>query len=694
MTPLQINVLSGLLQNQGLQVNPTAAGYYGTISNTGVYSLIGSLNTDTVLNNCTRSIIEGVAGTSYYSGLITIGANTIPALGNSRPPTYTLTDSVVNYGFIGRIALQALYELNQINTPPTVSSPNTLNLSRFAQAFQQAFAWKNNINSIVVAANNATTFRQGTYSNMNDLITADITGITLATQLWGNDLINIGRAIDLSQIEQFGNPAILLKTMTEYNAVTEAVSLAMGSQLSNSEIEAAKGGNAEQQTQSTLYACFKLITGGDLQTVLDILNVKTSGLNSLADLLNPMMMFPNSYTTLTFPMYGASTGASKNYDFIYTNGGVNPRVPTYFADRLRGVLPSNLAAAAYAFSISLQQVKNIKNMTIGPFAQVVANIETTKDLPLANNPGSPASIAASQFLTNTLATGTGPNGTYTMSSFFGCLSGQNYNSLFAQIQELIQSLTTTTLATIYQNLYTAVHNAPAPVPPPVPPAPTPPDPYTNIIALIAAANAEIAAIRAAKPTESAQLNTLYSQLGTQFQTELNLLAQVIGGPGNIISYPATNPVTIQGFTDSISGGYADDTDLGQAAPTLEAIADLTNLTGQSIVALMRRTRNATRVTTIGGELEDQIDTAMVTPIGTPIPDELPNNQKPNCTVLDAATSSAPPGFVTNADYDSTVPVNLNILSQSCNSSMTANSIYTAPEAQAEVEICNCDCWKI
>jgi hypothetical protein len=97
---------------------------------------------------------------------------------------------------------------------------------------------------------------------MNDLITSDITGITLATQLWGNDLINIGRAIDLSQIEQFGNPAVLLKTMTDYNAVTEAVSLAMGSQLSGSEIEAAKKGEAEQQTQSTLYACFKLITGG------------------------------------------------------------------------------------------------------------------------------------------------------------------------------------------------------------------------------------------------------------------------------------------------------------------------------------------------------------------------------------------------------------------------------------------------
>ena len=373
---------------------------------------------------------------------------------------------------------------------------------------------------------------------------------------------------------------------------------------------------------------------------------------------------------------------------------MNPRVPTYFADRLRGILPSDLAAAAYAFSTSLQQVKNIKNMTIGPFAQVVANIETTKDLPLANNPGSPASIAASTFLTNTLATGTGPNGTYTMSSFFGSLSGQNYNSLYAQIQTLIQSLTTTTLATIYQNLYNAVHNAPAPVPPPTPPTPPPPDPYTNIITLIAAANAEIAAIRASKPTEAAQLNSLYSQLGTQFQAEINLLAQVIGGPGNITSYPPTNPVTIQGFTDSISGGYADDTDGGQASPTLEAIADLTNLTGQSIVALMRRTRNATRVTTIGGELEDQIDSELVTPIGTPIPDEVPNDQKPNCTVLDAATSSAPPGFITNADYDSTVPVNLNILSQSCNSSMTANSIYTATEAQTEVEICNCDCWKI
>jgi len=679
MTPLEINVLSGLLQNQGLIVNPVATSYFGSISNTGVYAPLGTLNTSTVLNNVTRAINTAAPSANYYASLTSIGTGTIPALGNSKPPTYTLSYTDKNYGFIGRIALQAFYELNQTATLPTVGTPNTLNLSRFTQAFQQAFAWKTNTNNIIIAAANSTTFRQGTYSNMNDLITADITGVTLATTLWGNDLINMGRAIDLSQIEQFGNPAILLKTMAGYNAIPEALTVLMGTKLSNGEIETAKTGLAEQQTQSTIYACMQLITGTDLQTVLSILNIKTTGLNSLADLLSPMMMFPNSYTTLTYPMYGASNGSAKNYDFIYTDGGVNPRVPTYFADRLRGVLPEDIAAAAYAFSISLQQIKNIKNMVIGPFAQVVANIETTKDLPLANNPGSPARIAASTYLTNTLATGTGPNGTYTMSSFFGALSGLNYKALFAQLQTSIQSLSTTTLATVYQDLYNAVAAD---------------DDDSVINSLIAAANAEILAIQTANVDSSTALNTLYSQIGTLLKNEINLLTQVIGGPDNIITYPPTNPVAVQGFSGSIAGAFAADTDANQAAPTLEAISNMTDLTGQSIIALMRRTRNDVRITTIGGELEDQIDEEMVVPIGTQIPDELPNNQKPNCTTLDAATSSAPPGFVTNADYDSTVPLNLNILAQSCNSSMTANSIYTAPEAQTEVEICNCDCWKI
>jgi hypothetical protein len=60
------------------------------------------------------------------------------------------------------------------------------------------------------------------------------------------------------------------------------------------------------------------VTGADLQQVLDILDITTPGINSMADLLNPVKLFPNSFQTLTVNTKNGSRA-------IYTNaqGSVN-----------------------------------------------------------------------------------------------------------------------------------------------------------------------------------------------------------------------------------------------------------------------------------------------------------------------------------------------------------------------------------
>ena len=66
-------------------------------------------------------------------------------------------------------------------------------------------------------------------------------------------------------------------------------------------------------------------TEQDLKDILVSLNCKTQGLESLADLLNPLKLFPNSYKTLTVPVYNTQGGPanSKVYYPIYTNEGLN-----------------------------------------------------------------------------------------------------------------------------------------------------------------------------------------------------------------------------------------------------------------------------------------------------------------------------------------------------------------------------------
>ncbi len=52
-------------------------------------------------------------------------------------------------------------------------------------------------------------FLEGVYSNMSDLISADIAGVNLASIPFGNDLINLGTGINLQDIATFGMPSNL-----------------------------------------------------------------------------------------------------------------------------------------------------------------------------------------------------------------------------------------------------------------------------------------------------------------------------------------------------------------------------------------------------------------------------------------------------------------------------------------------------
>ena len=72
-----------------------------------------------------------------------------------------------------------------------------------------------------------------------------------------------------------------------------------------------------------MYLAMTKITGNDLTQVLTALNVTTVGIETMADLLNPLKLFPNSYQSLTAP---TATGPV----FIYVNstGSVNTELTT------------------------------------------------------------------------------------------------------------------------------------------------------------------------------------------------------------------------------------------------------------------------------------------------------------------------------------------------------------------------------
>jgi hypothetical protein len=350
-SPLGVNVLSGLLQKpgKGFWINKPTAGYMGSSTSVGNYTA-GSIASLNALSDAIRAgWLEYSAGdltATTYNNLINIGSTTIPALGNTKPPTYTYTDAtlgpywstyystpnvdngeVPSYGFVRLFALQAYNEFNY---------NNTLKLTQFYTDFlgswSEASSFIDYSNQALMAMQNSFTFLDGTYSNMNDLITGDITGVSLSTRVFGQDLIALGKVLNFSKMRTFGFPSNVLETLKTYNALTDSVVLALlASGLTNAEVEqVCNNVNVTKLQQQKIYAAMNIISGVDLESILISLNCKTEGLTTLADLLDIRKLFPNSYLTLTVPIYNAQPGLPTNsktyYPIFSTAGSVNASI--------------------------------------------------------------------------------------------------------------------------------------------------------------------------------------------------------------------------------------------------------------------------------------------------------------------------------------------------------------------------------
>jgi hypothetical protein len=125
-----------------------------------------------------------------------------------------------------------------------------------------------------------------------------------------------------------------------------------------------------------------------------------------------------------------------------------------FGSYLEDILPHDIAVTAGAFGASMQQIKNITQIPVEKFAQVVASMETIQGLDLVNGTNVPTDIEEAQIAYELIALGTGPYKTFTYSDFYGCMSGLPY--AWQQLQTLLTDLQTNNLTSIYKQLYLAV----------------------------------------------------------------------------------------------------------------------------------------------------------------------------------------------------------------------------------------------
>jgi len=128
--------------------------------------------------------------------------------------------------------------------------------------------------------------------------------------------------------------------------------------------------------------------------------------------------------------------------------------PLGFGSYLQDIIPEDVAISAGAFSSAMQQIRNITSVDFEEFSQVVSSLEaTTKNLNDINGTDVPTDITLANAAKNILALGSGPNGCYTTSDFFGCMSGLPYS--WNELKNSILSAQTTKLSNIYNQLYLA-----------------------------------------------------------------------------------------------------------------------------------------------------------------------------------------------------------------------------------------------
>jgi hypothetical protein len=492
----------------GLQTTPRTSVTTITVGNvykidtpgTTDFMSIGAANSNpgTVFTATGVGTGTGIVSDNILPGPATSGYPETGVTGQGQEATwlpYNTTNpnsSVTQWGYIRLHALQAWNEFNWNGIE--VDSVNT-EYKEFLSSFASAQAFIDYDNQAIMANQNAKTFLDGSYSNMDDLISADIYGINLANTLFGTDLDNLGKVINLSRIDSFGLPSVLLQTLGENNAVIPDLVLALlSSGLESSEVQGLISGaittpTVEQEQQ--IYSAFLIIIGENLEEAIAPLQCTTQGLDSLADLLDVKKLFPTSYQSLTVPKYNSELGLptnSKTYYPLYISGGVNTALTTEdmneyvgiqtpnrppnvtrnvmvnannigspkpgFGSYLFGILPNQQAVAAGAFSFTMRQVKNIEQVDIKKFSRAVKSLENTRDLNLVNGTSKPTNQEAIANVQEKEALGSGPYGTYTMSDFFGCMSGLPYS--WENIFNLIKSTETSSLYDIYKQLYLAV----------------------------------------------------------------------------------------------------------------------------------------------------------------------------------------------------------------------------------------------
>jgi hypothetical protein len=665
LSPLQLQAASGLFQNKGYQVNPgvtAAVDEYQTV--VGV-DAIGAANAIPLFGNLIKAMNESgnLANAEVELYLQTFAgnvSNSCPALADSfnSISTYPVTSTPANPGLTGIITLTANAYMGNGD------------LSKFVQNFTQANSYCSTTNIFIESAVNSNNYLGPTFTGMDNLVTAGFTEINRATEAMGIDLYNAGQYIDLGNLDNYGSPLALVQQISRRAGTISPLIVPLS--IAGVPENVILGLNdpaviVTDTVQKLMYQALLNVTGDDLANILQILDVWTPNINNLADLLNPAVMFPNSYPSLITPTADGpraiyitpepqppidfdNISPEENQALLDKEAAAaavdrplacevrqseNPVLPesgntgsgAFYTPnseleataeacqtgisyaRLSTMTNPGLALVNKSLACSLGQITNVGRMTLPQVSEAFLAVETNKDLPAIETQPTPVPQADLDYYASNIAIGSGENGTILLTDILGTAAGTNISENLGNCVAIIDAMRQananvfTDLISTYDKIYANVV---------VPDA-------GNVKVLIDQAGNTIDNIIAANPAATANLNTYFTTINTQLTREAELLTRAVIDIGNV---QGNNQVAIMSFASSLPG-YGLDTKVGGSAQYLELVAniDLTddntsNATsaGQSTVATLREGRTTAGLNAAGvGTAANAVESTPTTP---------------------------------------------------------------------------------
>lgn len=613
LTPLQLIAGAGLANNTALAVSSELM---LAIDNYRSTTLIFPFAA-TLANNQVSSTL-GPGGS--YSQLLVLTANTCPPLSDSTPAASASTLGILlaNSASSGNTSSGFTSLIPAFGNIYLGSGDNSI----FVQVFTSADAYVNSTNTYILTVNNSNTYLGSSFTTMNSLITGDLDQVNLAFGAFGNDLKNLGLSIALDNLDNLGSPLALLQQLAAVAGLTPRLlqELDILNISSDVVIDPPVLLAPLLLLEKILYKVFVEITGNDLNEILQLLEVTTPGIYNLANLLNPVKMFPQSFYSLTVRTVDGLRGI-----YLDQTGSVNIKlidsVPVYVQEKyqlLSQAIPPEQALANQCLRVSFQQIKNIFNLSLPELAESYLKLVTTRDLPLINALTTPVPQSVLDFYASNFATGTGPEDTLVLGDLIGAAAGVGYTNRIINTTEIINSLNgdanIVNLTTTYQRMnilmnslsdwgdpagntvvipsgiaqgtYTATYET------------IPDDPPIEVLIETAGGNAFRTGLI---PNAQSFINSFVSADATTagtLTTDWNVMAQkLISENAQLqdasIVIPDLIPNqrgVIQGFAENLTG-YGTDTKVNGTAQFLDQVANKVTIGGQAMIGALRQGRN-------------------------------------------------------------------------------------------------------